>query len=583
MNMQKPRRFLSAHNNSTLLQATLSYAVHRRSSDDHPTNWDHDFIQSIQSPYADGEFRKRIEELKIKVKHFFSASDVPTVELELIDKISRLGLAYYFSEEIGNLLARMQKEGRESLHGLNETALCFRLLRQHGYNVSSDVFNKFRDSKGFMNCLAQDAKGLLSLYEAAHLGFPEENILDEAKEFSVKHLKEMLTREDDDSNLAELIKQSLEAPLHHLMPRIVARDYIVLYEKEERKISCLLELAKLDFNVSQALYQSEVKEVSRWWQKVGLTKKVQLFRDHLFESYLWANQIASEPKFSKFRKVLTKFAMISCILDDFYDRYGSPEEVRLFTSAIRRWDLKAMETLPDYLKLLYFILYNYANETIYDILKNFGWEATRFIKAEWIHICEAALKEAEWSRRGDIPSLEKYLENDLVSGGLTVPVHIYYFIEENLTKDKLDWHNKGYQISYLSSLIVRLTDYLALSQAETQEEKIYSSILCHMKDSGESYEKIKYVEDMLKIAWKCLNKESLNKEIPRNFVHASMNSARVVSTMFRKGDGCGRTTGITEEWIKSLSSVQLDGRRLEREGFGCKGRQEKKIGLVQVF
>jgi hypothetical protein len=44
------------------------------------------------------------------------------------------------------------------------------------------VFDKFRSSDGrFMDSLSSDMEGLLSLYEASHLGMHGENILEEAR------------------------------------------------------------------------------------------------------------------------------------------------------------------------------------------------------------------------------------------------------------------------------------------------------------------------------------------------------------------------------------------------------------------
>ena len=112
-----------------------------------------------------------------------------------------------------------------------------------------------------MNGLRHDAKGLLSLYEAAHLGIYGEKTLEEAKEFSVRHLK--CLREEVDLTLVEQIKHSLEIPLHWKMPRLEARRYIDVYERVKGRSSVLLALAKLDFNVVQSVHQEEVKELSR--------------------------------------------------------------------------------------------------------------------------------------------------------------------------------------------------------------------------------------------------------------------------------------------------------------------------------
>ncbi|KAK8712359.1 hypothetical protein V6N13_147599 [Hibiscus sabdariffa] len=52
---------------------------------------------------------------------------------------------------------------------LYTTAVRFRLLREHGFHVDSQTFNKFKDEEGdFKKSLISDVKGMLQLYEAAH-------------------------------------------------------------------------------------------------------------------------------------------------------------------------------------------------------------------------------------------------------------------------------------------------------------------------------------------------------------------------------------------------------------------------------
>lgn len=66
--------------------------------------------------------------------------------LELIDDIQRLGLGYKYQDEIRGVVSRcvswmMNNEGTtKSLHA---TALSFRLLRQHGYEVSQGTHHTF--------------------------------------------------------------------------------------------------------------------------------------------------------------------------------------------------------------------------------------------------------------------------------------------------------------------------------------------------------------------------------------------------------------------------------------------------------
>ncbi|KAK6919426.1 Terpene synthase, N-terminal domain [Dillenia turbinata] len=63
-------------------------------------------------------------------------------------------------------------------------------------------------ASGSLDSMAvRSRKGVLSLYEAAHAAYEGENILDEAKSFATKHLREVA--EDSSTSLAKYINHSL--------------------------------------------------------------------------------------------------------------------------------------------------------------------------------------------------------------------------------------------------------------------------------------------------------------------------------------------------------------------------------------
>lgn len=141
-----------------------------------------------------------------------------------------------------------------SLRVINKSVLC-------GWKV--DVFDRFRGEDGrFLDSFSGDIEGLLSLYEASHLGMPEENVLEEAKNFTIERLRNFSTWKMG-SFLAKLVEQSLEVPLYWRMPRFEARNFIDLYHMDGTKSQTLLELAQLDYNLVQSLHQKEVKELAR--------------------------------------------------------------------------------------------------------------------------------------------------------------------------------------------------------------------------------------------------------------------------------------------------------------------------------
>lgn len=59
----------------------------------------------------------------------------PSERLVMIDDLRRLGIEYHFQEEIESLLCGLC-ENYGALSSLYDIALSFRLLREHGHNVS---------------------------------------------------------------------------------------------------------------------------------------------------------------------------------------------------------------------------------------------------------------------------------------------------------------------------------------------------------------------------------------------------------------------------------------------------------------
>lgn len=110
-----------------------------------------------------------------------------------------------------------------------------------------------------MEELKDDAKGLLSMYNAAYLGTQKETILDEAISFTKDNLTSLL--KDLDPTFARLVSLTLKTPIHRSMKRLFTRSYISIYQDEPTRNETILELAKLDFNILQCLHQEELKNI----------------------------------------------------------------------------------------------------------------------------------------------------------------------------------------------------------------------------------------------------------------------------------------------------------------------------------
>ncbi|KAG6642215.1 myrcene synthase, chloroplastic-like [Carya illinoinensis] len=371
----------------------------RRSGNFHPTIWHDDYIQSLKSDYVAESYTIKIENLKGEVTEMFHKMVDPLKQVEKIDILQRLGISYHFEDKIRRMLDKMHKTHyggdvcREQ--SLYATALEFRLLRQKKYHVPQDIFKSFTDEKGnFKECLCDDVEGMLALYEASFFLIEGESILEEARDFTTKHLKDYVDKSTN-QNLHAMVNHALEFPLHWRVKRLEARWFIDVYRSREDMDPILLQLAELDFNMVQAVHQEDLKEVSRWWKSTGLGE-LSFVRDRVVENFLWTVGISFEPQFGFVRRMLAKLGALITIIDDAYDVYGTLEELELFTEVVERWDVNAMEKLPYYMQLSFLNLYNTVNDLALDTLKEKGLNIIHYLKKGWADLCRCYLMEAKW-------------------------------------------------------------------------------------------------------------------------------------------------------------------------------------------
>ena len=128
-----------------------------------------------------------------------------------------------------------------------------------------EVFNDFKDEQGnFRSWIHDDLKGMLNLYEASYFLVEGENILEDARDFTTKNLENYVKKCNPTEYLSELVSHALELPLAWRMLRLEAHWFINLYETKTDMEPVLLELAKLDFNMVQAVHQEDLKDSSRY-------------------------------------------------------------------------------------------------------------------------------------------------------------------------------------------------------------------------------------------------------------------------------------------------------------------------------
>lgn len=184
--------------------------------------------------------------------------DVITKKLSLIDDVQRLGVGYHFEREIENELVKIFENDKYDHDDLYTVSLRFRLLRQQGYPVSSDVFKRFMDKEGKFK--ADDVVGLLALYEASYLAIHEEPILDQAQAFTRAHLQSIV--DDDQVDIADQIRRALKQSIRRNVPVLETIYCIDLFSKDKLKNQNLVKMAKLEFNLLQIQFQKELRSLT---------------------------------------------------------------------------------------------------------------------------------------------------------------------------------------------------------------------------------------------------------------------------------------------------------------------------------
>lgn len=531
--------------------------ITRRCANHHPSVWGDHFLAYANLLGANECEKKKHEDLKKEARKMLVLSPSKSLQkLELINTIQLLGVSYHFEHEIEESLSEIYNGYEEWIgesHDLHDVALSFRLLRQQGYYVSSDVFRKFTDERGnYKETLASDVQGLLSLYEAAQLRVDDEEILDEAINFTTTHLKLLLPNLSDP--LATQVSNALKFPINNIIVRVATRKYISFYQEDKSHNEMLLHFAKLDFNILQRLHKRELCDITRWWKDSEIAQALPFARDRVVELYFWSLGVYFEPHYSVARKILTKVLCFCSIMDDTYDTYGTLDELTLLTTAIESWDIDASEQLPPYMKLSYRALVQVYTEAERE-LENLGNKMTFRVKYsinEMKKLLRAYFQEAKWYHEKVVPTMEQYIKNGIPSSTyLLLATTSWLGMGDVATKDAFDWISNEPTILVALSIIARLLNDLVTHEIEVERGDVASGIECYMNEYGATKEEA-YMETrkIIENNWKVLNRGCLKPTtVPRVLLMPVLNLTRVAEFFYKDDDAYTFSTNNLKDII----------------------------------
>ncbi|XP_057531260.1 sesquiterpene synthase-like isoform X2 [Amaranthus tricolor] len=442
------------------------------------------------------------KELKEEMrKKLLESIKKPKEGLQFIDAIQRLGVAYHFEDEIEVLLENFHNNKNNYnvndcyQNNLHFVSLHFRLLRQHGFFVSSDVFNKFINENGsFKEEIASEVEGILSLYEASYLKVHGEKILEDALEFSTRHL--MSLSRQVSSVLAEKINHALKRPIHRCIPRLEAKYQIYFYESEPSHDVILHKFAKLDFYLLQLLHKEELQKLTRMAH--------------------------------------TKWTKLVSIINDTYDAYGTIQELELFTQAIQRWDKRYMNELPEYMKLIYETLLDTSLLLDDELAKQGRSYAFNYLQQEWKDLCSSYMQEAKWCDLEYIPRFDEYIKNGNVSSTYLQILAAAYQGMEIAHANVFEWlHGQPKPLAAIC-MIGRVLNDIATFKFEQNRKHVATSVECYMKQYQVSQdEACEKLQKMMEDGWKEVTESMFRPNaIPMPLLLRILNVNRVTNEIY---------------------------------------------------
>uniref|UniRef100_A0A251VLC2 Putative terpenoid cyclases/protein prenyltransferase alpha-alpha toroid n=1 Tax=Helianthus annuus TaxID=4232 RepID=A0A251VLC2_HELAN len=503
-----------------------------------------------------------IESLKEEVrKEILVALDDPTKHtdlLKLVNDIQRLGIAYCFEQELEQVFSHIYTVYGNNWNG-GSISLWFRLLRQQGFFVSCDIFNKYKDNEGcYKESLIADVQGILELYEAAYMRVPGEVVLDDALAFTKKQLQNITKdplRWNCTHSISKHIEEALERPILKRLPRLDALRYIPFYEQQDLHNKSLLRLAKLDFNRLQSLHKKELSQLSKWWKGFDPPNNLHYVRDRLVEIYFWNLGVYFEPQYSRSRLFLTKAVNSIAILDETYDSYGTYEELEIFTKAIQRWSVTCIDVLPDYMKLPYKILLDCFSE-MEEIMGTEGKAyQVNYAKESIKELSRCYMAEAKWRHEDYVPTMAEHESVTFISCAyVAIATSSFVSMGDIVSEESFKWALSHPPLLKSASAINRIMDDIVGHKEEQQRKHVVSSVECYMTEHNVTEEQV-YVlfNQRVEDEWKNMNHEFLRrKDIPMALKVRMFNMARVMDMLYKYDDMLKNVGEEFQDYIKSL-------------------------------
>ncbi|XP_031284192.1 (-)-germacrene D synthase-like [Pistacia vera] len=303
------------------------------------------------------------------------------------------------------------------------------------------------------------------------------------------------------------------------------------------------------------MHQIELSHIAKWWKDLDFAHKLPFTRDRVIECYFWIVGVYFEPEYPLARRILTKVIAMTSVINDVYDVYGTIEELELFTEAIERWDVGAMNQLPGYMKLCYWSLLDVYSETEKDMADQGRLYRLHFAKEAMKTLVRNYFYEAKWCHQNYVPSLDEYMTVALVTSGYSMLATTSFVGMGNIvTKEAFEWLFTNPKMINASSVICRLMDDMVSHKFEQKRGHVASSIECFMIQHGATEEEARNeFQKQVIDAWKDINEECLRPTaVSMPLLDRILNLSRVIDVMYKDEDGYTHAHVVLKDSVASL-------------------------------
>nr|UPQ49770.1 ent-copalyl diphosphate synthase [Phaeoceros carolinianus] len=436
----------------------------------------------------------------------------------IVDRLQRLGIAHYFQKEIKVCLDYVYQNwaangiawAREAvISDVDDTAMGFRLLRQHGYDVSSDVFLPFHKDDEFF-CFAgqsgQAVTGMFNLHRASQTLLPGESLLKSARGFTRSFLEEKWRTNDISDkwiitkDLPGEVEYALTYPFYASLPRVETRAYLDHYGSDDIWIGkslykmpyvhneTFLALAKADYQLRQQQYREELEQLFSWSLEHDF-EKVSVSKEKVVEDFFSAAANIYEPQLSSARRVWAQSGVLTSILDDYFHTNTGIEELRQFQAAVDSWDPSLIDSENQRQSIIFKGLYNSINAMAAEAFVTQGRDITQHLIGHYKSWIQASLLELEWTEADTVPQWPEYIRNAESAIGLErVMLPAMFFVGDELSDEVLGGDEFKALTQNVNAVGRLLQDIHAHKQGEPTVAQRGNSVAIHIRNHPEKTE-----------------------------------------------------------------------------------------------